>query len=150
MTDLQLQRWTIEEQVLDAIHSFMRKHHKGTAREIADYSGLAVGKILEVLKSSSLVLKRCPRNPRTWKADWKDIDPQFRPRKGRTMKPQPPNIIPIKQLPQPAPAPEQPEVLHQAFRLVASIMRDNHIQKATLVVGDKTIDVSVQHDLAAS
>jgi hypothetical protein len=61
-----------------------------TARRLAIETGYAIGKVQEVLKKSECILKQRPYNRWLWYNDWKDCDPDFRPKRkrGRRKKPE--------------------------------------------------------------
>jgi len=65
-----------EAAALDKIHAVLDKpeHKNGlTAEELSRHTELAIGRIREVLRASTCVLKRIPGTQR-WIADWKDLE----------------------------------------------------------------------------
>lgn len=86
LSPLERQRCEAEHRALDLIHAALRQYPAGLPkRRLADLTGLAVGYVGQVLRSSECVLRRRKLRPRCWWADWTDLDAGFRPR-GRPRK----------------------------------------------------------------
>jgi len=65
-----------EAAALDKIHAVLDKpEHKAglTAEQLSKHTELAIGRIREVLRASTCVLKRVPGTQR-WIADWSDLE----------------------------------------------------------------------------
>jgi hypothetical protein len=91
LTNFDVQVIEAEARALDLIHELLSRsaNKRGLpARAIATQTGLAIGYVNRLLKSSKLVLKRRPRHPHLWFADWNDISTEWRPvrRAGRPRK----------------------------------------------------------------
>jgi hypothetical protein len=75
-----------EADALDAITIYLDRpaNRRGrTAAEISADTGLARGRVDEILKKSSCVLKRRSHNKQLWWNDWSDLDdvPQLKPKR---------------------------------------------------------------------
>ena len=75
-----------ESSALEAISELLDRpnNRKGlTAQQIAEGTGLAIGRVEEVLHKSKLVLKRRCHNRRLWWNDWEDVEAKYRPQRKR-------------------------------------------------------------------
>ncbi len=66
-----------EHQTLEKIHAVLDlpKHRSGlTARQICDATGLAIGRVQEVLKKSECVLKRAAPRSQKWISEYADLE----------------------------------------------------------------------------
>jgi hypothetical protein len=91
---------TAEHEALDKIHALLDqpKHKRGLPiPKIAELTGLAIGRVREICRKSTLVLRQRPQNNRLWYNDWDDLPaktpPYHTPRakspRGRKPKPKP-------------------------------------------------------------
>lgn len=81
----------LEHEALDKIHTALERpeNRRGlTARQLADQTGLAIGYVQRTLNASEIVLRRRVQNSRLWWADWRDVEPAYRPKRhqGRPVK----------------------------------------------------------------
>lgn len=80
-----------EHDALEAITTLLEKpeHRRGlTQRQIADLTGLSIGRVQLVCRKSEIILKRRSHHHDLWWNDWRDCEPAFRPvrRRGRPRK----------------------------------------------------------------
>lgn len=71
-----------EADALDKIHAVLDlpKNHRGLlVGEIAKQTGLAIGRVKEILEGSVTALRRRPRHPNLWFNDWSQLEGYHRP-----------------------------------------------------------------------
>lgn len=81
LSEVDALRADLDQEALDLIHALLglpRFQNGIQAHRIARYTGLGIGYVQNLLKSSTLVIKRAPLHPRLWLLDWSDVEPQYR------------------------------------------------------------------------
>lgn len=86
-----------EVEALDKIHAILDlpKNKRGLlVSDIAEQTGIAIGRVRETLSRSELVLRRRPQRPNLWFNNWDELDPGYHTPRPRGKQGRKPKLIP--------------------------------------------------------